>query len=46
MESSALSPRSFVENVERMAEFKDNRVVQEMVEQILKTEVGIAPFNS
>ncbi len=45
MESSALSPRSFVENAERMMEFKDNRVVIEMVEQILKTEVGIAPFN-
>lgn len=46
MESSALSPRSFVDHTEFMAEFKDNRVVQEMVEQIKKTEIGIAPFNS
>ena len=46
MEASALSPRSFVENDELMAEFKDNRVVLEMVDQIKKTEIGIAPFNS
>lgn len=46
MESSALSPRAFVDHSDLMAEFKDNRVVQEMVEQIKKTEVGIAPFNS
>lgn len=46
MESSKLSPRSFVENVELMAEYKDNRVVIEMADQIKKTEVGIAPFNS
>ena len=46
MEASALSPRAFVDHTEFMAEFKDNRVVQEMVEQIKKTEIGIAPFNS
>lgn len=46
MEASALSPRSFVDHTDLMAEFKDNKVVQEMVEQIRKTEVGIAPFNS
>lgn len=46
MESSALSPRAFVDHTELMAEFKDNRVVQEMVEQIKITEIGIAPFNS
>lgn len=46
MESSALSPRSFVDHSELMEEFKDNRVVLEMVEQIKKTEIGIAPFNS
>jgi UDP-N-acetylglucosamine acyltransferase len=45
MEASALSPRAFVDHPEFMAEFKDNRVVQEMVEQIKKTEIGIAPFN-
>lgn len=46
MESSALSPRAFVEHAELMAEYKENRVVQEMAEQIKKSEVGIAPFNS
>jgi UDP-N-acetylglucosamine acyltransferase len=46
MESSNLSPRAFVENVEKMAEYKDNRVVVEMAEQIKKSEVGIAPFNA
>ena len=45
MEASALSPRAFVDHQEFMAEYKDNRVVQEMVEQIKKTEIGIAPFN-
>lgn len=46
MEASALSPRTFVDHPEFMEEFKDNRIVQEMVEQIKKTEIGIAPFNS
>jgi UDP-N-acetylglucosamine acyltransferase len=46
MESSKLSPRSFVENAELMAEYKDNRVIVEMADQIKKTEIGIAPFNS
>ncbi len=46
MESSNLSPRAFVENAEKMAEYKDNRVVLEMAEQIKKSEVGIAPFNA
>ncbi len=45
MEASALSPRAFVDHQEFMTEFKDNRVVQEMVEQIKKSEIGIAPFN-
>jgi UDP-N-acetylglucosamine acyltransferase len=45
MEASALSPRAFVDHPEHMAEYKDNRIVQEMVEQIRKSEIGIAPFN-
>lgn len=45
MEASALSPRAFVDHEEFMTEFKDNRVVQEMSEQIRKSEIGIAPFN-
>lgn len=46
MESAKISPRSFVDHPELMNEYKDNRVVQEMAEQIRKSEVGIAPFNS
>ncbi len=45
IESSNISPRSFIENQELMAEYKDNRVVIEMSEQIRKSEIGIAPFN-
>ncbi len=45
IESSNISPRSFVDNAELMAEYKDNRVVIEMVDQIKKSEIGIAPFN-
>lgn len=45
METSNISPRSFVDHPEFMVEFKDNRVIQEMSEQIRKTEIGIAPFN-
>jgi UDP-N-acetylglucosamine acyltransferase len=45
IESSNLSPRAFVENAEMMTEYKDNRVVAEMSEQIKKSEIGIAPFN-
>ena len=46
MESSALSPRSFVDHDELMEEFKDNEVIKEMVKAIVTTEVGIAPFVS
>jgi len=46
MESSGLSPRSFVDHEEFMQEYKDNRVVIEMSDQIRKSEIGIAPFNS
>jgi UDP-N-acetylglucosamine acyltransferase len=46
METAKVSPRSFVDNNELMAEYKDNRVVAEMAEHIRKTEIGIAPFNS
>jgi len=45
MEASALSPRAFVDHNEFMAEYKDNRIVTEMTEQIRKSEIGIAPFN-
>ena len=45
IESSNISPRSFIENQELMAEYKDNRVIIEMCGQIRKSEIGIAPFN-
>lgn len=45
MESANISPRSFVENNELMAEYKDNRVIAEMAEHIKKTDIGIVPFH-
>jgi len=44
MESSALSPRAFVNHEEHMAEYKSNEIVQEMAKLIRESEVGIAPF--
>lgn len=44
MESSALSPRAFVEHEELIAEYKENPVIQEMIQMIKVSEVGIAPF--
>ncbi len=46
IESSNISPRAFIDHDELMIEYKENRVIQEMVEQIRKSEIGIAPFNS
>lgn len=46
METSPLAPRAFVEHKELYEDFKDNVLVQEMVEMISKSEVGIAPFMS
>lgn len=44
MEASGLNPRSFIDHEEHMAEFKHNSIVQEMVEHIKTTEIGIATF--
>ena len=44
MESSAFSPRSFVDNKETMNIYQDNPVVKEMASFISSSEVGIAPF--
>ncbi len=44
MESSALASRAFVEHKELMAEFAGNPVVQEIVQFIRKSEIGVAPF--
>lgn len=44
MESSAFSPRAFVEHDETMKEYNNNKIIAELVEFIKKTEIGIAPF--
>ncbi len=44
MESSVLSPRAYVDHEELMEEYKNNPLVQEMREDIKKSEIGIAPF--
>lgn len=44
LEASALSPRAFVEHQELMLDFKSNELVEEMVQFIRKSEIGLAPF--
>ena len=44
MESSVLSPRAFIDHEELMEEYKNNTLVKEMIEDISKSEIGIAPF--
>ena len=44
VEASALAPRAFVNHEELMQDFKGNRIIDEMVEFIGKSEVGVAPF--
>ncbi|MCR9203333.1 MAG: acyl-[acyl-carrier-protein]--UDP-N-acetylglucosamine O-acyltransferase, partial [Halobacteriovoraceae bacterium] len=46
MESSPLSPRAFVDHKEYMEEFGGNEVIDQMVDEIRSSEVGIAPFMS
>lgn len=46
MESSALSPRAFIEHDEFMEEFRQNKIVGEMCDQLRISEIGIAPFIS
>lgn len=46
MEANPLSPRAFVDHDELMEEFKGNAIVDQMVNEIRKSEVGIAPFMS
>ena len=46
MEANPLSPRAFVDHDELMIEYKENEIVQEMVQEIRSTQVGIAPFMS
>ena len=46
MEASALSPRAFVNHEELMTEFEGNEVINEMVNAIKNSEIGLAPFVS
>ena len=45
MESSSLSPRAFVDHPENIAEYKGNEVIQEMIEAIRGSEIGLPPFS-
>lgn len=44
MESSALSPRAFVDHKELMTEFANNVIVKDIADFIRKSEIGVAPF--
>ena len=46
IESSAFSPRSFVENKEEMASFERNEVIDLIVNDIMTSKVGIAVFSN
>lgn len=46
MESQELSPKSFVEDKEMVRDYVENEIVQEMIQNIKDTKIGIAPFMS
>jgi UDP-N-acetylglucosamine acyltransferase len=46
MEASALSPKAFIDSPERMEEYKENQVVQEISEFISASKIGLPPFMS
>ncbi len=46
MEASALSPRAFVDHEEMISEYKNNAIIQGIVDFIKKSEVGLPPFMS
>ncbi len=46
MEASALSPRAFVEQKEILVEFSENKIIKQMIEFIMNSKIGIAPFMS
>ena len=46
LESSAFSPRSFVDNEEEMSAFKVNEVISQIIEDIVTSKVGIAAFSN
>lgn len=46
MEASTLSPRSFVESKEVIEEYQGNKIVEEIMEFIRQSRMGIPPFMS
>jgi UDP-N-acetylglucosamine acyltransferase len=46
MESTPLSPRSFVDDQELISDYKNNKVIENVIQFIRESEVGIAPFMS
>lgn len=46
MESSALSPKAFVENSELMEEYRNNNFISEIGKFISESKIGIPPFIS
>ncbi|MCO4754074.1 MAG: acyl-[acyl-carrier-protein]--UDP-N-acetylglucosamine O-acyltransferase, partial [Bacteriovoracaceae bacterium] len=46
MEASALSPKAFVEHPENIEDYKNNSVIQELIEFISGSEIGLPPFMS
>jgi len=45
MESSALSPKSFINKDEMSKDFSENEFVKEVSNFIIESDIGIAPFN-
>jgi UDP-N-acetylglucosamine acyltransferase len=46
MESSALSPKAFVDRSELMTEYRNNKIIQEIALFISKSDIGLPPFMS
>ena len=46
LETSPLSPSSYIEDQELMADYKDNQVIDEIISNITASRLGIAPFLS
>ncbi len=46
MDSSALSPRAFVNHPENMEDYKNNKLVMEIAQFIAKSEIGLPAFMS
>jgi UDP-N-acetylglucosamine acyltransferase len=44
MEASQFSPRAFINHPELIEEFKGNIIVEELIEFISNSEIGVAPF--